>query len=211
MLQMEQKIFVGLAQPANRVQFHPATVREIEGGVVVELDEPIDAVASEQLSAGSSVGLYFEHRNKFMQQPVHIDAVTAGEAGLTIGCTPVGEPISAENRAYYRTVAIFENLHADVDGLEDCPLLDVSSAGCSIRSRRVYRIGENVSLAIAFEGTKYRGAARIQSSKPLGPKEFRYGLYCAESKVAASTLRGGLQRISTCVQRKQLRRLADAA
>lgn len=211
MLEKDQSIFVGLESDAGTVEFLFGTIVHAEGGCyIVELEQPIDPTKADMLTSRSDIGIYFDDHNKFMHQPVSIDNTNAVGDRLAIAFTPNGERIAAENRAYYRAATNTEGITAKVNGFDPCRVLDVSATGCAIRSIRRYKIGEVLSIAIEYQNSKIRGSAKVQSIRQLGPRQFRYGLLCCD-RSPTSSLRNGLQRICTAIQRTSLKRAADAA
>lgn len=164
-----------------------------------------------QRPAGSIVGIFFEHKNKFMRQDARIDAVVSTDEKFTLGVTTTGEAVSAEGRACYRATTVTDNIRATINGKDVCQVLDVSATGCSVRSNKSYTISDTVDVAIEHLGKRYRGKVTVQGVKTLGKNDYRYGLCCVESAPSATSLHNGLQAIFAAVQRTQLKRLAGAA
>jgi hypothetical protein len=211
MLEKDQSIFVGLELDTGAVEFLFGTIVHAEDGCyTVELEQPIDSAKADMLASRSDIGIYFDDHNKFMHQPVSIDNINTVDNRLAIAFTPNGEQIAAENREYYRAATDTEGITAKINGFDLCRVLDVSSAGCAIRSIRRYKIGEILSIAIEHQNSKIRGSAKVRSIRQLGPRQFRYGLLCCDRSLTSS-LRNGLQRICIAIQRTNLKRSADAA
>ena len=181
---------------------HPGTVTGMQDEMV--LFKPRASLA---LEPGQDIRIYFEHEREFMQQPAQIEA-SLEDDGLTVAIRPMGEPVSAESREYYRVSTVFADLMIEIAG-ESCQLTDISALGFSVLSHESHTRGEIVRASIAHEGASYQGQAQVQSVTDVGGAQ-RYGMVCASDNKSAEALQKGLQKVSMDLQRTQLRRRARA-
>ncbi len=187
-------------ESASRV-LHAAKVVDVRNGMfVARFDEP-----GLTASPGSDVAVFFQGRAGFMQQAARITASLEESDTPSFGFQTIGEAVSCESRECYRVSTVTTGFNATIDNEPECPLTDVSATGFSIISAGNHGYGAVLTVEVEYEQTKYSGRARVQSIKPLTPGRTRYGLLCLPSDGPRSLL-VGMQRISTAVQRQQLRR-----
>lgn len=173
------------------------------------------------LAPGQDIRVYFELKQKFMQQAARVEAVLQNDdpkepadalsQTVTLSVQLLGQPVSAESRECYRVSTVTAGLRGTLGGEASCVLADVSIIGMSMIARERHEMGEILSVSLEFEGRTYRGSASVQSIKDLGKGQFRYGLNAIEDKKGGKELQGALHKISMSVQRAQLKRLAGAA
>ena len=217
------------------LQFPSETADRIlhRGQIIMQCNEVFAAVFDEPDLApdlGQEVLIYAMPDHEFMQQsarivdpPVENTPETgageppAGDGGAASHGSPpvhlvtVGDPVSAESRQCYRVVAIMTDRTAKLNDEEDCKLLDVSATGLALISTGSYRIGDLVTTTLNDKKMKFTGQVSVKSIKPLEDGYTRYGLHCAEDGRSSGDLDKGIQKISTAIQREQLRRLNRAA
>ncbi|MFH1419374.1 MAG: PilZ domain-containing protein [Planctomycetota bacterium] len=209
--------FLQLPGESKQRVLHPARV--------VGLVDEIYTVESEErdlpVTPDMDVLLYFERNREFTQQSGRIEAadtIDADDAGsdedgprFLISFKTTGEPVSAESRQHYRVSTVLMGYQADLNVEKACHVLDVSSTGLAVISRKCYTVGNVVDVSIVEDGQTYTGNVCVQSIRDLGKGRTRYGLHCVSHQKAPGTLAEGLQRASMRIQREQLRRLAGNA
>jgi hypothetical protein len=222
-------VFVNLPEQTSQRVLHAAkVVQNGPSGLVIRCDEPGLPLIPER-----AIRLYYEIKQKFMQQPARIEAILdtgealagsppadtasppnpeAGPLGASLVIKTLGEPVSAESRQCYRVSTLMAGLKADIGQEKRCVLADVSNTGFAIIASTGIPQGTTHPVLLHHEGKQFPGQGLIQSVKDLGKGKCRYGLLCADPGNAQRTpLKQGLQQISVAVQRQQLRRLAGAA
>ncbi len=218
-------------ETADRILHHGQIVKQSNGVFAAVFDE--SEIAPEP---GQELLIYSMPKHEFMQQsariveaPVEASPVTDNAAGAKadesdgetdglaspgnppIYLVTVGDPVSAESRECYRVIAILTNRIATLDDEEGCKLLDVSATGLSLISTRAYCIGDIVTATLTEGREHYSGLVTVKSIKQLDGERTRYGLYCADDGKSDGNFNKGIQKVSTAVQREQLRRLNRAA
>ena len=204
MLSNESGFFLRIPDESDERVLHPATVVEVQDKIyTAQLEEP-----DLPLSAGQNVLLYYEIDRKFMQQAARIDAVMQVEPEAIIGLETIGEPMSAEERQWYRVSTILTDLSAKIDSEELCRIQDVSTVGFAVLARDRHFVGSAVTATVQHEGKRYSGSATVQSVREIGDGWCRYGLACAGDKQGGAELSKCLHTITMAIQRQQLRRRA---
>jgi hypothetical protein len=202
MLSTGAGMYLHLPSSGPKRVLHPGTAISVDGDrCTIELNE-----ARVPIEAGQNVFVYYELQQQFMQQPGHVDAVMHDGRTIVVGLELRGTPVSAESRQCYRVSAAVTGLRAEVGGLRDCPLIDVSLSGLSVLSRGTLMPGDIVDVAITFEGVAYTGQACVQSAVPKDEDRTRYGLHCIEDRRSSGNLQKGLQQMTMRIQQIQLRR-----
>lgn len=134
-------------------------------------------------------------------------SVEAGEAPPCVfGFVTVGEPVSAESRQCYRVSMAVSGLVVQVEGVP-CQLVDASATGFAVSCSKEPSVGQTVPVSISFEGKSYVGSATVQGAFALPSGKFRVGMHIVKGG-AQGSLSIGLQKITSAVQRAQLRRRA---
>ena len=164
--------------------------------------------------------MYFNGKREFMQQMGRVTEIVtadaAGDAGespsvdapgaTTFVLAPLGDPVSAESRQFYRVSTMSAGLKATVDGVSDLLVQDLSATGFAVIASKEYSLGETLDIEIAHEGDACHGIASVQSVREFGPGRIRYGMRAIEEDPHTSEFLEVLQRISLAVQRQQLQR-----
>ncbi len=157
--------------------------------------------------------VFYEIDGHFMQQPVRVLSVVEkkkddGENRIRLALETTGDPISAENREYYRVSCYAADVEAQLGGdPEMCDVVDVSETGFAIFADAEYTIGQTLQATLYHNGTPVHGTAVVQSYRAFGKKN-RYGLRAVDDERPKATLKKGLNRIYLVVQREQLARLS---
>lgn len=185
---------------AERVLVPARLIEKIDESLVADLHP------TERFEAGQAVTIFFELQREFMQQPVQIDSLQAGEEGPRVRFFPIGDPVSAESRQHFRVAAITTELVARIGQEEGCEVQDVSATGFSAIASTEYALGICLPVSIHYGGGSCEGDAVVQSicERRQG---YRYGFFSADG----ARLRDQLNQLSLAVQREQLRRLSGAA
>ncbi len=155
--------------------------------------------------------MYFNGAREFMQQVGRVVEVVeadaeAEEEGPVFVLEPVGDPISAESRQFYRVSTISSSLKAIVGEEQDLQVQDLSSTGFAVVAGHEYSIGDTVEVSISHENDHCHGIASVQSVREFAPGRIRYGLRAIEEDPHTGEFLQVLQRISLAVQREQLKR-----
>lgn len=191
--------------------------RRLRRSVVV--DAAADTVAVKfaaepfDFEVDQEVLMYFNVKREFMQQlgrVVEVNIPEPSEGGeaeeTTFVLAPIGDPISAESRKFYRVSTISADLKAKVGDETDVKVQDLSSTGFAIIASKEYSLGETLNVEIAHEAEQCHGVASVQSVREFGPGRIRYGLRALEEDPHTNDFLQVLQRISLAVQREQLQR-----
>ena len=203
--------------------FFPATVAASDDRrVTIRL-----GAADVPAAAGDHALIFFQRRQKFMQQSARIAAImrsAAGPggsaqplvdsyqsaAGLTLGMELKGEPACAESRTCYRvTTAGSGDVTARLDDM-NCRVLDISATGFSVCCNRPLEQGRIVRVTLHHARERYEGIATVQTARPLNESKWRCGLHCASDDPTNGVLSRGLHRVSMAIQRQHLRRMAGS-
>ncbi|HEY1629553.1 MAG TPA: PilZ domain-containing protein, partial [Tepidisphaeraceae bacterium] len=164
------------------------------------------------LADGTNTSVFAEWLGRFFQQGIQIiaDNVVAGAAPVAttmIRFTRVGEPVSAESRGSYRVGVAAQQVYALVDE-QRCQVVDLSPEGCAVISVKPLTVGGMVDVSLTFEGVEVAGPMKVQTVKILRNGSQRFGLFATDKK---SKTRASLQKLSSLMQRMQLKRFAGAA
>ncbi len=204
MLSTKSGFFLRIPNESDERILHPAKVVEVQDKIyTAQLEE-----AGLPLTAGQDVLLYYEIDRKFMQQAARIDAVMQDGPEPIVGLETTGEPMSAEERQWYRVSAVLADLTATLGSEEPCPIQDVSTVGFAVLARDRHYVGNVVTATVHYKGRHHTGSATVQSVRDLGDGRIRYGLACAEDKQGGADLNKCLHTITMAIQRQQLRRRA---
>jgi len=204
MLTTETGLFLRIPDESDERVLHPAKIVDVQDGIYTAQLEEADL----PLTAGQTVLVYYEIEQKFMQQAARIDAVMQAEPEAIVGFETIGEPMSAEERQWYRVSTIMADLSAKIDSEESCPVQDVSTVGFAVLARERYLVGTVVTASVHHAGKHYTGSATVQSVREMGDGSIRYGLACAGDKQGGAELSSCLHTITMAIQRQQLRRRA---
>jgi len=186
----------------------------------VAIDAGTDTVAVQfvaepfDFDVDQEVLMYFNVKREFMQQlgrvvEVNVPEVEEEEEAAepaTFVLEPIGDPISAESRKFYRVSTISADLKASLGEESELDVQDLSSTGFAIIASKEYSLGETLEVSIAHETESCHGVASVQSVREFGPGRIRYGLRAIEEDPHTNTFLEVLQRISLAVQREQLQR-----
>ncbi len=203
MLSTKSGFFLRIPNECDERVLHPAKVVVVQDEIyTAQLEE-----AGLPLTAGQDVLLYYEIDRKFMQQAARIDAVMQVGPESIVGLETTGEPMSADERQWYRVWAVLADLTATI-GSEDCPIQDVSAVGFAVLARDRHYVGNVVTATVHYKGRHHTGSATVQSVRDLDDGRIRYGLACADDKQGGADLSKCLHTITMAIQRQQLRRRA---
>ncbi len=164
---------------------------------------------------GAEVLVFYEIDSHFMQQPVRVLSVVEkkrddGENRIRLALETTGDPISAENREYYRVSCYAADVEAQLgEDPEMCELVDVSATGFAIFSDAEYTVGQTLPATLCYNGSHVLGTAVIESYTPFRKKN-RYGLRAVDDERPKASLKKDLYRINLVVQREQLARLSGS-
>ncbi len=178
----------------------PSTLQAVEDEMLVA-----QLVPTGRFEAGQEIAVFYEVKREFMQQPVQIDRLEAGEDGPIAHYFALGDPVSAESRQHYRVTTISAQLLASVGPATDCPVQDVSATGFAAVVPTRYAQGERVAISIEHGELRCAGEAVAQSVAER-PDGYRYGFLSAGD----GELQEQLNQVSLAVQREQLQRLSGA-
>lgn len=167
--------------------------------------------------------MYFTPKREFMQQIGRITAIEVADTpvnpeqnevedrGPIFVLEPIGDPISAESRQYYRVSTISARIEARFgkDGAK-LQVQDLSATGFAVLSDERFSVGQMVDVAIRHEDEGCHGKVSIQSFRELESGKLRYGLRAIEEDPHARNFLKTLHRISLAVQREQLARTGAA-
>lgn len=207
MLSVGSEVFLWIPDEFKERVLHPGRVIEVSDSIyTAEFDEM--GITPE---AGQEVFVYYELRQKFMQQAARIDALMQASPKPLVGFQTTGEPVSAESREFHRVSTVMADLTASLGPEQHCQLMDVSVRGFAVVAKEKYQVGQTLPATLRFEGQEYIGKGCIQSVKELSKGRYRYGLHSVDDKKSSATLEKGQQTIAMAIQRQQLRRLAGNA
>jgi hypothetical protein len=207
MLHANMDVFFRVPKDNNRRELHPAKLTATSPqGFTAEL--ATDSLAMEPTQ---DLLLYYQVKNKFVQQPIRVSTMLESEGKRIVSFCTMGDAVSAESRQCYRVTTTITGMRASVGEEENCPVNDVSATGFSIISAGEYSVGTNLPVTMIHEGKKFTGTACVQSVREMGTGKTRYGLFCLSSKRSGSgNLEQGLSQISMAMQRAQLKRASGA-
>ena len=213
MLKSDAKIFLQLPDETKRRILHPGKVI-----VLVEAEERQYKAIIEGNDLGLATGLeflvYYELKREFVKQGARIvDMIKSDDdTNPPVACfATTSDPASAESRKCYRISTAIRGLRAKVGEQKNCKLLDISITGFAIIASEDLKIGSIVPVTLNFDDEEYLGMACVQSVRELPDGATRYGLLCSEARNSNAQLKQGLRKMSTALQREQLRRMAGAA
>ena len=154
--------------------------------------------------------MYFNGKREFLQQLGRVVAVEPqeleGEEATVFTFDPIGDPISAESRQFYRVSTISADLRASMGDEKDLDVQDLSATGFAVIASGSYALGDTVEVEIEHADMQCHGTAAVQSVREFGPGRIRYGLRAIEEDPHTGEFLQTLQGISLAVQREQLRR-----
>jgi hypothetical protein len=206
MLQANMDVFFRVPKDNNRRVLHPAMLVSTSAeGFTAEVAS--DALAMEP---AMDLLLYYQVKNKFVQQPIRVEAAMENEGRRIVSFKTTGDAVSAESRQCFRVATVIAGMTATVGNEVKCAVNDVSATGFSIVSGNEYTVGTNVSVAMVHEGKKYTGMACVQSVRELALGKNRYGMFALTGKMGSGNLAQGLSQISMAMQRAQLKRASGA-
>ena len=166
--------------------------------------------------------MYFTPKREFMQQigritaievadtPVNPEEAEVEDRGPIFVLEPIGDPISAESRQYYRVSTISARIEARFGEGAKLQVQDLSATGFAVLSDERFSIGQLVDVAIRHEDESCHGKVSIQSLRELESGKLRYGLRAIEEDPHARNFLKTLHQISLAVQRDQLARTGNA-
>ena len=204
MLGIGGAFFLQLPDKSKKHILHPGKVVGLEGNTYTgELEEQ-----GLDIAEGQDLIIYFSAGRDFLQQAARILKILGDEPTPTIVFETIGDPVSAENRQYYRVTTVTAGLDADLAGEDQCRLLDVSCTGFAVTSAREHAFGNIVEATLFHQGEEYNGKVSVQSIRELSKGCIRYGLYCVENRASVGNIPRGLQIMTVLLESDQLRRLA---
>jgi hypothetical protein len=207
MLHIGTKMFMQILDNSGQKILHPATVIEVEDGIITAEFEEDDF----QMEAEQEVFVYHDLQQEFMKQSAVVEVSLEEELTPVVRFRTTSEPVSAENRQCFRVSTVIADLVASLGPEDTCPLLDVSATGFALIAKKKYDIGNHIEVILYFEDKTYSGMGCVQSVQEFSKGRYRYGLLSVDDKQLGGDLQKGLAIISTAVQREQLRRLAGIA
>ena len=204
MLSTGAGIYIQIPNESVHRLLHPGRLTDfIDGVYTCTLQEP-----ALPLRPGLSVVVFYEIKNRFMQQPARVEAILESEPSPVIGLMITGDAISAEARQCYRVSTVMTSARAKLGRESECQVLDISATGFAMMSTKQHLLGEVVTAILSFEDLVYQGLARVQSVREMPDGSMRYGLHGIESRDGDSQLIKGQNEIAMAMQRAQLKRLA---
>ena len=204
MLSIGDGYFIETSTQSTSRILHPAKILgNKDGRYIAEIE-----TASLSFEEGMEFQVYFMPNQEFMKQAARIESVPEVEPTPTIEFITVGEPVSAENRQHFRVSTVMSDLTATLGKQTDCKLLNVSTVGFCVLATAHYDVGSTVTASVTFEGKTYSGRGCVQSIRPMGKGQIRYGVHCVDINGSEGLLEMGLRKLTTTIQRNQLRRLA---
>lgn len=209
--------------------------RRLRRSVVVATAEDVISVRFVgkpfEFAVDQEVLMYFTPKREFMQQIGRITAIEVadtpvnpveGEAAASAATgvedrgpifvlEPIGDPISAESRQFYRVSTISAKIEARFGkGGAQLQVQDLSATGFAVLADERFSVGQLVDVAIRHEDEACHGKVSIQSFRELESGKLRYGLRAIEEDPHARNFLKTLHRISLAVQREQLARTGAA-
>ena len=130
--------------------------------------------------------------------------------GPVIEIEPIGDPISAENREYYRVSTISAGIQARLGTEANIHVQDLSATGFAVLAGEKYSLGQVIDVDVRHGDEACHGLVSVQSFRELESGRVRYGLRAIEQDLHARDFLATLQRISLAVQRDQLHRTGGA-
>lgn len=178
MLKLEGKIFIRVPaedRPQRR-SLRPGIVLALDDQrCVVQLTDPLDGI-----DESAETFLHYDRDRKFVQQSVRVLRIDAG-APLVFAVQFQSEAISAELRQCYRVSCLGSNVKLNVAEEANCEVVDVSATGVAYYGQRNYRIGQNLKLALVYEGKTYNGHGTVHSIRRTKSNKQRYGLHAIQA------------------------------
>lgn len=202
MLPTDTEIHIQDPTKAGARVLHRGTVAATTGEVVTAAFGDVRFA----LGADQPIALFFEQKRKFVQQSARVAAVLETDPRLVVELVTTGEPVSAEEREFYRISTVSAEVEADVNGEAGCALVDVSSMGFAIIARAIHGPGAVVTSSLRYGGKEHRGTVCVQSVRDIGRGLIRYGLRYLDDEASAGNLKDGLRQVSLAVERAMLQR-----
>jgi len=201
-----ETLFVQLPDVTPRRVLHACQVLDFEGrGCRVQAIEPLEG-----LQVDATMLVYFEERQRFVQQPARVRAIEAldGEAGDVVHVELLGEPVDAEQRQVYRVSCLAAPIHATMNNEPDCEVVDISATGFGVICSSHFHVGASVTALLHWDGQTYRGPVVVVSVRQVSEGRQRYGVRALEGdETRGMSLFSSLTRVSLAVQREQMRRV----
>lgn len=175
-----------------------------------------------EFAVDQEVLMYFTPKREFMQQigritaievadtPVNPEQAEVEDRGPIFMLEPIGDPISAESRQYYRVSTISARIEARFGKGAKLQVQDLSATGFAVLSDERFSVGQLVDVAIRHEDEACHGQVSIQSFRELESGKLRYGLRAIEEDPHSRNFLKTLHQISLAVQREQLARTGAA-
>lgn len=184
----------------------------LRAAVLEHTDNTITAEFTEQIRpvVGSAVQLFWHAdesvKRNFMRASARVQAYLRADPNAVIRFLVTSESEPTEFRQGFRVSVAGAGLTIDIDDEKECPLLDVSALGFGVTASSIFEIGTILQATCNDKGVKFTGKAVVRSIYKRDDGRFRYGCEALERE---HDLQRGLQKISTTVQREQLRRARE--
>ncbi|MEO0601943.1 MAG: PilZ domain-containing protein [Myxococcota bacterium] len=199
-------VYVQLPDVTPRRVLHPCTIEDREGvNWTLETTEVLGS-----LRIDSTVLVYFDDRQTFMQQPARVRGVETIEdgEGVVLTLERLGEPVDAEQRQVYRVSCVTVPISAKMNTEPGCKIVDISATGFGVHCASHFHIGETVTATVDWDGEAFTGPVAVVSVRQISDTHQRYGVRSIDTgNRPGVTLKKSLTRISLAVQREQMRRI----
>jgi hypothetical protein len=197
------RVFLRFDSPSRGRLLQPGIVQEIrEGGLTLAFEARHLAVES-----GEEKLVYYSRARDFVRQPVLVEAQSGGGPPFVLNVKSIGDAVSAGTREEDRVSTSGSGLTATLEDEDSCLIQDVSLSGLAVISKRKYRVGRCLEIAIRYGDEEYVGQMEVQCAHPLEGGETRYGLLGVFDTEAGRSLQNGLTRMTLEIQQRHLKRI----
>jgi len=200
-------LFVQVPDVTPRRVLHPCHVLDAGGRLVtLQSDEPL-----EHLVVGSTLLIYFEERQLFVQQPARVRELGLapdGGDGDLLRVEFLAAPVNAEQRQIYRVSCSDVQITATMNQEAGCRVVDISATGFGVHCAGRFHVGSAVAAQLHWDGETVCGSVIVVSLRELSKTHQRYGVRStcgADGRM--EPLSKSLTRISLAVHREQMRRV----
>lgn len=200
MFDTDKPLFLQVDAGSKNPVLHPGKIIGVEDNTYTWEFNPEEVLSCEENQA-VLMYFYFEDGRAFMQQSARICSITKAESKLQITVKTMSAPATAESRECYRVSTVMLGLTITIADEKDCPLHDVSASGMSASTPSSLRLGDEVPVALCYDGREYTGHVTVQTVGDLGRGRIRYGFRCVQDRRCGGTLQQGLQVVNASVQR----------
>lgn len=196
-------------EPGTITYAQSAGIQTSTIGLVVKIDvEKMTVEFSEtgKFSRGKPVKLYCKSDIAFLNVTAHVLEISKLPSHETVEFQIIQTEEMEDIRASFRVSVAGAVINATIGEEQNCPIIDISSNGVGVFTSKKHSINDAIPMSVEFANEEFAGIARVCNITAERKHGFRCGLEVLRSE---SRLISGLNKISSSVQREQLRRIAE--